>query len=585
MNKTHVMAGHEVFSENSVVTRVESAFEICSNSILANDEDESYLCAPEKSSTGKWFHIAVVRFQHRATGGSVTTVRNAEVSYKVLVNGRPLQVAAYPGGPSRQREGQAACGTGLAVTCSKCTLGCKVGEYCTAAGTCASCAACPAAGQFRFGCRGTSVGTCELEPDRPCESGEGKCFENGESNLMSAPVAPTTNASSAGVSDYGKGAALVFGAYKGSSVFALEGAAFFDGALDEWRIWNGARSDSSILNNFRRVMSLTREQFYGDPSDPSRRVTEQNYLVSSVLMASWSFDQECVQSGNTGCALNNVDSVYPKKQDARLPTLTNAQLGRLGINSVGGGGKALYKAYAHKTVTGETDSQGRMFYSRAGGMEIDAAGKLTLHAKEAGEHQVVVLLSFPGNVAPVPVDFMVKVLPSECIKMVDGVECSLCNVNLMLQLPDYKCVYDKTPGVKNEFMPNLGIKSAILPAYSFEEEEGNVYYVGGDAVADMEANLYPYQMRVYAGFELKLGTHSEKSLCPIGFGLCSHCVLTFENVCQSCTAWTRSPTSIRRPISSTTTSTQRCVCARARARVYAGLPSSWRGRKKNEREK
>jgi hypothetical protein len=42
------------------------------------------------------------------------------------------------------------------------------------------------------------------------------------------------------VRDYAKGAALIFGAYKG---LARPGYEFFDGALDEWRFWNGARSD------------------------------------------------------------------------------------------------------------------------------------------------------------------------------------------------------------------------------------------------------------------------------------------------------------------------------------------------------
>ena len=42
------------------------------------------------------------------------------------------------------------------------------------------------------------------------------------------------------VRDYAKGAALIFGAYKGLAKPEYE---FFDGALDEWRFWNGARSD------------------------------------------------------------------------------------------------------------------------------------------------------------------------------------------------------------------------------------------------------------------------------------------------------------------------------------------------------
>jgi hypothetical protein len=529
VNKTHVIVGHEVYTENNndgVYDRNETAFEICSNSFLLNDPENvgDYLCRADgsagsetrKSATGKWFHLAVVRFQHRATGSSGTNVMSAQVSYKVLVNGRALQVADYSGGTSKQREGNAPCGEGLAVSCSKCTTGCKAGEYCNALGKCTACAQCQPSVSFRFGCRGTSAGTCEQFPDRFCESGSDKCFENGESNLLSAPVLPSGNSSSEGVSDYAKGAALVFGAYKGRSVFELKGAEFFDGALDEWRIWNGVRSDSAVLNNFRRIMSLSREQFYGDPSDPERRVTEQNYLVSAVLMASWGFDQECLQVGTTGCALNNVDSVYPKKQDARLPTLTDTQLVKLGIEEVRGGGKALYKAYAYKTTTGETDETGRMYYSLADGMEIDSKGKLTLHTQKPGDFQAVVLLSKPGRVATVPVDFMIRVLPAECRNLPEGIRCALCDITLMTSyISGYTCPFDRPPnpplGVHNKYMPLLMMRSSFVEAYSLEETSGNAYYLGAGAgaVKDLENSLYPYHLRMYAGFELKLELHGD----------------------------------------------------------------------------
>jgi len=486
VNTTHVFAGHEVFldSGSQEVRRQEEAFEICSNSYLESD----YLCTPTKTATNKWFHLAVVRFQHTVPGDI-----RPSVSYKVLVNGRPLNVASYPGGPSRQRKGEVACGSSQTVQCSMCPQGCATGEWCNA-GTCAGCLGCVSAGEFRFGCRGTSQGECKKEPDRKCASTTSKCFENGESNLVQGPIPSSVNASGPTVRDFAKGAALIFGAYKGAAPPATP--QYFDGSLDEWRFWNGARSDSALLNDYKRPLTVARENFYGDPSDPSRRITVDNHLVSSVLMASWSFDQLCPVSGSTGCALETLDSVYPKDQDVRVPYPP---------------GKSIYKAYSYKTTTGEIDNQGRMFYSLSDGMEIDSRGKLTLHTRLVGDHQVVVIMSYPGNVAPVPVDFIIKVVPAGCYENAEDAtktNCIICDPATMLKLPQYKCGYDKTPGVVNEFMPSLSIKASVIPSYAVDSIVGNAYHLGEEDVMDIQGSLYPYYIRIFAGFELKLELHA-----------------------------------------------------------------------------
>lgn len=320
-------------------------------------------------------------------------------------------------------------------------------------------------------------------------------FENGESNLVPGP-APNSTAIIANanflVGEFAKGAALIFGAYKGSLAQPYQ---YFDGALDEWRFWNGARSDSAILNNYKRILTVDRETFYGDPSDPTIRITEENYLVKAVLMASWSFDQECPQAGTTGCKLKSINSIYPKDQDARVPYPP---------------GKSMYEAFSYNAVTGDTDYQGRMFYSLSDGMEIDSKGKLTIHTRLIGEHQAVVLMSYPGNVAPVPVDFIIKVVPADCIQDPDDVtksDCGLCKNAVMLKLPDYTCEYDKTLGVTNQFMPHLSIKASVLNAYSSDVVEGNAYYVGGNEVDNIHANLFPHSIRMYAGFAVKMELH------------------------------------------------------------------------------
>jgi hypothetical protein len=77
VTNTHVIVGHEVGID--AAPREESiAFEICSNSYLNNE----YLCAPAKSATGKWFHVAVTRFQHKNRQQSIDGA-DMMVSYKV----------------------------------------------------------------------------------------------------------------------------------------------------------------------------------------------------------------------------------------------------------------------------------------------------------------------------------------------------------------------------------------------------------------------------------------------------------------------------------------------------------------------
>jgi len=262
-----------------------------------------------------------------------------------------------------------------------------------------SCVSCEAekcsGGFFRQGCHGTVAGVCKREPDR----GGSPYFVAGESNLVPGPVPPSVNSSSVGVQKYMTGAALIFGAYKGAS----KSASFFDGALDEWRFWNGARPDSAVLSGMRQPIKATREDFYGDPSDPKRQVTDDNYLVTSVLMASWGFDQDCPMAGSTGCELKAILSVYPRDVDARVPRPP--------------GKAAMYTAYTYGLVTGETDYTGRMFYSLADNMVIDKnTGELTIQTHKEGYHQVVVIMSYPGNVAPVPVDFIIRVLPASCVQ-------------------------------------------------------------------------------------------------------------------------------------------------------------------------
>jgi hypothetical protein len=61
-------------------------------------------------------------------------------------------------------------------------------------------------------------------------------------------------------------------------------------ALDEWRFWNGARPDSAVLSGMRQPIKATREDFYGDPSDPKRQVSRR--CVSFLFLLGVVFPRE-----------------------------------------------------------------------------------------------------------------------------------------------------------------------------------------------------------------------------------------------------------------------------------------------------
>jgi hypothetical protein len=221
------------------------------------------------------------------------------------------------------------------------------------------------------------------------------------------------------------------------------------------------------------------------------QVTDDNYLVTSVLMASWGFDQDCPMAGSTGCELKAILSVYPRDVDARVPRPP--------------GKAAMYTAYTYGLVTGETDYTGRMFYSLADNMVIDKnTGELTIQTHKEGYHQVVVIMSYPGNVAPVPVDFIIRVLPASCVQEPDSDKhwCTLCTPSVMQMLPGYTCAF--AAPVMNSFVPELSVLASTLKDITGQLERGNNYAGGIVPRIDVRNDLYPQFLRMFAGFELNL---------------------------------------------------------------------------------
>ena len=60
--------------------------------------------------------------------------------------------------------------------------------------------------------------------------------------------------------------ALNFGTYWGPNVTTAK-AMYLDGWLDEWRFWNGVRSQLKIQDNRKVIMGPAREFFTGDPTE------------------------------------------------------------------------------------------------------------------------------------------------------------------------------------------------------------------------------------------------------------------------------------------------------------------------------
>ena len=191
------------------------------------------------------------------------------------------------------------------------------------------------------------------------------------------------------------GASLLFGAY-----FGVNGGngIFLDGWLDEWRVWNGARSQIQIQNLRTVMLSPGREPFLGDPTEG--KVDKDNYKYFSTLLATYSMDYSCPIDVAAPCAMVAVLPVYPKGSGV---------YGRPGADL-----NTPYKLLASGGVTtAPPDSQGVMMYKTAVDerLGVDADGRVTFVPDQGpGDYQVTVLLANADGSAKVPVDFIVRVL-------------------------------------------------------------------------------------------------------------------------------------------------------------------------------
>lgn len=153
---------------------------------------------------------------------------------------------------------------------------------------------------------------------------------------------------------------LYFGAYQPTATSA-QGFSF-DGYLQEWRMWNGALSQSVISDLMQMPLRRTREVYTGDPTAGS--VRSDTYMSSYVLLADYDFDVPCTAA----CTVSSLVPQYPKNSDPRFVAI-----------AVG------------NVTSASSDSSGAVFWRSAVSdmSSIVSDGRLALSATGPGQYQVV----------------------------------------------------------------------------------------------------------------------------------------------------------------------------------------------------
>jgi len=459
VNETYVTVGHDL--DRSAFDTVVGGNNIIASPAAVTREAAFRVCSHPTacaetggSLVNKWVHVAVQRYQRGAPSTDGTS-RSWMHSYRVLLNGHVLEISKYPGGPRVAGEVEYDPGESDKL------------EGPRAANTGPTC------------CTGSSC-TCNFASAWDCG-----CMVN-----------------------FQVGGALIFGAYRGAS----RAEAFFEGHLDEWRIWNGYRPSTEIVDDIQRKLRPELNDAYGNPADPSlvvlqdppTRTTKTESRVSTLL-ALYNFDQSqaasttCALSGMTGCPLTSYQPAFPEASDPRI------QAGLAGSPGV-----ALYRAFGYNVVTSQTDSTGVVFYSAATdtsgsalNTQVDGwsitmdRGNLTLHVPNPGLYQVVVMLAMEGGHAKVPVDFIVSVLDAQWDDGEAAMAYRLCST----VSPTGTCQF---PG--NAFVPSLAIMAFAEPYQGCSVRAARD---GGQGMVDIDSHLYPCSLVASTGAEVRFTLRGE----------------------------------------------------------------------------
>jgi len=456
VNASHITVGHETYmpSTGSWALRTVS-FEIASNMMLVNElnDPQYYSNAPQNSIHNKWVHVAVVRKTNSKflPGSGENYFQHWFSTYKVYVNGHALETQRLTG--------------------------------------CTRTSANPCQGEGRAG-----VNFYGFEDNNGLLSDQ---YDPGESNPVAGPRLTGPYADGdfivrgrckwngeqvpACIDGFGNGTALVFG--------------MFEGDLDEWRFWNGERSQTDIQSWFQKPLSPDQSVYYGDPTEGGP-VTRLNYETVSLLVASYNFDWDRSQIGScegsqlaAGCPFDQLEPIFPENADDKYTAVRSGDV-----------------------VFVDTGTSRLMFYESGEIFQLEEGGVIRFRQATpipVGMYQVTVRVAIDMDMPRVPVDFIVEVLNQDGFS-VDG-DLGVLGDGLC-KFPQYPCLYNTT---LNAFAPTLNVTGNIAGVATGDENHCDVgsyitstaRFVRGDqreGLLNVNDFVYPNRLRAYAGFEMSL---------------------------------------------------------------------------------
>lgn len=262
--------------------------------------------------------------------------------------------------------------------------------------------------------------------------------------------------------------------------------------LDEWRIWNGERSRSDILNAYRRPIYPGMSDNYGDPTividanGQGKLIEPSNYQTMTALIALYSFDwSKSTATDPDSCPASVVGCMYSKI----IPTFPVKPAAMADITWV-----TYWTAHVDVTRKGVkhelTDSSGVMFFKGGSLYQVldPSKGVVTFQSRPApGKYQVTVQVAAKQGHPSVPVDFIVDIVDS----IYD-------NEQLAYTLND------KTKFPFNDYIPSLSFKA---PVAALSDDMSMVEFVKRAAGLDLDlydSYSYPKKARAFAGFGVEV---------------------------------------------------------------------------------
>eukprot|EP00960_Hanusia_phi_P066323 766376-Hanusia_phi.AAC.2 len=314
-------------------------------------------------------------------------------------------------------------------------------------------------------CSGSTLPCCTSSYANPAITVEYQVYVNGESvytlehstvsNLMCAPSCGWESCNTLPI-DLHFGYCPCSGGGAGS-----ESGMYFSGQLDEWRVWNGFRTQVQIQDLMKTSLTVDKEGFLGNPT--SIQINQYNYISNAAILLLYSMDYTCPDSAGSQCAVSQMYPVYP----------TNNQPWSL--------------ATATAIFTVNTDSTGAMLWETA----IDTMGIMSMSSsrvrvnpvKGPGFYQASMMLSFSNGTGLAPVDFLIHVV----------------NATYDSEKQAYK-LCGCAPYVGNSYIPKLRVLAKVAPW------NGNflMYSPYLTQYKDITDFTYPSFIQIVAGYHFNM---------------------------------------------------------------------------------